>query len=179
MPDSAERPGPRRQDAVRRLARPAVALIGVILFQLLFASAFVGVLHHPVPHQAPVAVAGRSPLAQMVSGHGAGTVRLVDEPTAAAARAALSGGQVNAAIIAGPMGESLLIQTAASPGTAGIKAGCLVLGTRRQRRRQARRTPRRAGTRAGRAQSGQARRSRAHPARQIGRPHRRRRTRLR
>jgi hypothetical protein len=120
MPDSAERSGPRRQDAVRRLARPAVALFGVILFQLLLASAFVGVLHHPVPHQALVAVAGRSPLAQMVSGHGAGTVRLVDEPTAAAARAALSGGQVNAAIIAGPTEESLLIQTAASPGTAGI-----------------------------------------------------------
>jgi hypothetical protein len=60
-----------------------------------------------------------------------------------------------------------------------IKAGCLVPGTQRRRRRQARRAPRRAGTRAGRGQSGQARRSRAHPARQIGRPHRRRRTRLR
>jgi integrase len=60
-----------------------------------------------------------------------------------------------------------------------IKAGCLVPGTRRRRRRQARRTPRRAGTHAGRGQPGHARRSRAHPARQIGRPHRRRRTRLR
>ena len=60
-----------------------------------------------------------------------------------------------------------------------IKAGCLVPGTRRRRRRQTRRTPRRAGTHAGRGQPGQARRSRAHPARQIGRPHRRRRTRLR
>jgi hypothetical protein len=120
MPDSEETLGPRRQDAVRRLARPAVALTAVILFQLLFASAFIGVLHHPVLHQAPVAVAGRSPLAQIVSGHGAGTVRLVDEPTAAAARAALTGGQVNAAIIAGPKEESLLIQTAASPGTASI-----------------------------------------------------------
>jgi len=59
-----------------------------------------------------------------------------------------------------------------------IKAGCLVPGTRR-RRRQARQTPRRAGTHAGRGQPGHARRSRAHPARQIGRPHRRRRTRLR
>jgi integrase len=60
-----------------------------------------------------------------------------------------------------------------------IKAGCLVPGTRRSRRRQARRTPRRARTHAGRGQPGQARRSRAHPARQIGRPHRRHRTRLR
>jgi hypothetical protein len=30
------------------------------------------VLHHPVLHQAPVAVAGRSPLAHAVSGHGGG-----------------------------------------------------------------------------------------------------------
>jgi hypothetical protein len=105
---------------MRRLARPAVALAAVILFQLLFLSTFAGVLHHPVLHQAPVAVAGRSPLAQVVSGHGGGTVRLVAEPTASAARAALSGGHVNAAIIAGPTGDSLLIQTAASPGTASV-----------------------------------------------------------
>jgi hypothetical protein len=120
MPDSEETTGPRERDPVRRLARPAVALAGVILFQLLFASVFAGVLHHPVLHQAPVAVAGRSPLAQAVSGRGGGTVRLVAEPTAGAARAALRGGQVNAAVIAGPQGESLLIQTAAGPGTASV-----------------------------------------------------------
>ena len=43
-----------------------------------------------VLHQAPVAVAGRSPLAQAVSADGGGTVRLVAEPTAGAARAALT-----------------------------------------------------------------------------------------
>ena len=59
-----------------------------------------------------------------------------------------------------------------------IKAGCLVPGTNRRRRRQARRKSR-TGTHAGRGQPTSARRSRAHPARQIGRPHRRRRTRLR
>jgi hypothetical protein len=58
-----------------------------------------------------------------------------------------------------------------------IKAGCLVPGTRRRRRRQARRKPR-ARTHA-RGQPASASRSQAHPARQIGRPHRRRRTRLR
>jgi hypothetical protein len=120
MPDPEETPGPRGQNPVRALARPAVALAGVILFQLLFASVFAGVLHHPMPHRAPVAVAGRSPLAQVVSGYDEGTVRLVAEPTAGAARAALSGGQVNAAVIAGPGGESLLIRTAASPGTASV-----------------------------------------------------------
>jgi len=120
MPDPEETPGPPSLNPVRRLARPVVALGGVILFQLLFVSVFAGVLHHPVPHQAPVAVAGRSPLAQVVSGHGGGTVRLAAEPTAGAARAALTGGQVNAAVIAGPTGETLLIQTAASPGTASV-----------------------------------------------------------
>src|SRR5580693_6557597 len=120
MPDPEATPGPRKQNAVRQLARPAVALGGVILFQLLFVSVFAGVLHHPVPHQAPVGVAGGSPLAQAVSGHGGGTVRLVAEPTAGAAQAALRGGQVNAAVIAGPGRETLLIQTAASPGTASV-----------------------------------------------------------
>jgi hypothetical protein len=105
---------------VRALARPAVVLAGVIVFQLLFAGVVAGVLHHPVLHRAPVAVAGRSPLAQVVSGHGGGTIRRVAEPDAGAARAALGGGQVNAAVIAGPGGESLLIQTAASPGTASV-----------------------------------------------------------
>ena len=104
MPDPAETPGPPGQNPARRFARPAVALAAVVLFQLLLASTFIAVLHHPVPHQAPVAVAGRSPLAQVVSDHGGGTARLVAEPTAGAARAALSGGQVNAAIIAGPAG---------------------------------------------------------------------------
>src|SRR6516162_8036941 len=118
MPDQEEMPGPRKQDPVRRLARPAVALARAIVFQLRFASVFADVLHHPVLHQAPVA--GRSPLAQVVSGYGGRTVRLVAEPTAGAARAALTGGQVHAAVIAGPEGESLLIQTAASPGTADV-----------------------------------------------------------
>ena len=118
MPDPEEMPGPRKQDPVRRLARPAVALARAIVFQVRFASVFADVLHHPVLHQAPVA--GRSPLAQVVSGYGGRTVRLVAEPTAGAAWAALTGGQVHAAVIAGPEGDSLLIQTAASPGTADV-----------------------------------------------------------
>lgn len=117
MPDPEEMPGPWKQDPVR-LARPAVALARAIVFQLLFASVFADVLHHLVLHQAPVA--GCSRLAQVVSGYGGGTVRLVAEPTAGAARAALTGAQVNAAVIAGRNGDSLLIQTAASPGTAGV-----------------------------------------------------------
>jgi len=56
-----------------------------------------------------------------------------------------------------------------------IQAGCLVPGTRRRRRRQATRHHRR--TRAGRGQPRTPRRSRAHPARQLGRPRPRRRLR--
>jgi hypothetical protein len=59
-----------------------------------------------------------------------------------------------------------------------IKAGCLVPGTSR-RRRQAKRTSRRAGRHSRHGRPQPAGRSRAHPGRQIGRPHRRRRTRLR
>jgi len=110
----------RGRITVRGLTRPAVGLAAVVLFQWLFASVFVGVLHHPALHRAPVAVVGRSPLAQLVSSHGGGTVRLVAEPTAAAARAAILGGRANAAVVAGRHGETLLIQTAASPGTATV-----------------------------------------------------------
>ena len=86
MPGPEVTPGPRGQGPVWRLARPAVALAGVVVFQMLLASVFAGVAHHPVPHQAPVP--GRSPLAPVVSGHGGGRVRLAAEPAAGAARAA-------------------------------------------------------------------------------------------
>jgi hypothetical protein len=111
----------RGRMTVRGLTRPAVGLAAIVLFQLLFASVFVGVLHHAVLHRAPVAVAGRSPLAQVVDSRGGGTIRLVAEPTTpGAAQAAIRGGQVNAAIVAGRHGQTLLIQTAASPGTATV-----------------------------------------------------------
>ena len=87
MPGPEVTPGPRGQGPVRRLARPALAPAGVAVVQVLLASVFAGVPHHPVPHQA-LAVAGRSPLAPVVSGHGGGTVRLAAEPAAGAARAA-------------------------------------------------------------------------------------------
>jgi hypothetical protein len=57
-----------------------------------------------------------------------------------------------------------------------IQAGCLVPGTRRRRRRQGTRSRR---ARAGRGQPRTPRRSRAHPARQLGRPRHHHRKRLR
>jgi hypothetical protein len=92
----------------------------VILFQLLFASVFLGVLHRPALHHAPVAVVGSSPLASAVGRESGGAIRLVPEPTSQAALAAIHDGQAYAAIVAGRHGDSLLIETAASPGTASI-----------------------------------------------------------
>ena len=59
-----------------------------------------------------------------------------------------------------------------------IQAGCLVPGTRRHRRRQGTRG-RRVRARAGHRQAAPVRRSRAHPARQLGRPRHRHRKRVR
>ena len=104
----------------RTLARPAIGLAAVVLFQLLFASVFLGVLHHPAPHHAPVAVVGASPVATVAAREGGGSVRLITEPTVTAARAAIRDGDAYAAIVPGPHAETLLIETAASPGTASV-----------------------------------------------------------
>ncbi len=71
---------------MKGLVRPGAVLATVVVFQLLFASVFLGVLHRPVPHYAPVAVAGASPLASLVVWHDGGVIRLTGVPDAAAAR---------------------------------------------------------------------------------------------
>jgi hypothetical protein len=109
----ADQPG-----RARRLSRLAAGLIAVVAFQALFGSVFLGVLHRPAIHHAPVAVAGASPLASAVASHGGGAIRLIAEPTASAAQAAVRGGSAYAAVLAGRHGETLLIESAASPGTA-------------------------------------------------------------
>ena len=109
-------PAPGRRTPGRRM-RPAVGLIAVVLFQLLFASVFLGVLHRPAVHHAPVAVVGSSPLANAVGRRAEGAIRLFHEPTAGAARAAVRAGSAYAALVAGRHGETLVIETAASPGT--------------------------------------------------------------
>jgi integrase len=60
-----------------------------------------------------------------------------------------------------------------------VRAGCLVPGTRRPRRRQATRTGRHTRAQAGGRRTRTMRRSRAHPARQLGRPRHRHRRHLR
>ena len=105
---------------MKGLVRPGAGLAAVVVFQLLFVSMVLRVLHRPVPHHAPVAVAGASPLASLVARHGGRMIRLTSVPDAAAARAAVRDERVNAAVAAGPGGEALLIETAASPGTAAL-----------------------------------------------------------
>jgi hypothetical protein len=107
MPGPEVTPGPRGQGPVWRLARPAAALAGVVVVQVLLASMFAGVAHHPVPRQALAAVAGRSPLAPVVSGHGGGTVRLAAAPAAGAAWAGSRAPQ-RAAQAAGAAAEASL-----------------------------------------------------------------------
>jgi hypothetical protein len=119
-PAAGTQPHPAHPTAARKLTRPAIALAAVVLFQLLFAGVFLGVLHRPALHNAPVAVTGTSPLAAVAARHGDGAIRLIGEPTARAARAAVHDGQAYAAIIARYHGDTLLIETAASPGTASV-----------------------------------------------------------
>src|SRR6202042_3429781 len=80
---------PGGRPAPARWLRPAVGLIAVVLFQLLFASVFLGVLHRPALHHAPVAVVGDSPLADAAGRPAGEAIRLFHEPTAGAARAAV------------------------------------------------------------------------------------------
>jgi hypothetical protein len=117
---AGQHPRQRRAGPGSGPVRAGVVLAAVVAFQLLFASVFLGVLHRPVPHHAPVAVAGASPLASLVARHDGAMIRLTGVPDAAAARAAVRDGRVNAAVVAGPRGATLLIATAASPGTAAV-----------------------------------------------------------
>jgi hypothetical protein len=119
---SAQAAQHRQPGMARRLARPATGLIAVVLFQVLFASVFLGVLHRPALHHAPVAVVGSSALASAVGRGSDGGVRLVHEPTVQAAQAAMRAGQAYAAIVPGQRGDTLLLRTAASPGTANVLA---------------------------------------------------------
>jgi hypothetical protein len=113
--------GPARlASSARNLRRPAVALLAVIGFQLLLASVFLGVLHKPALHNAPVAVVGSPPLASLVAHAAPGTMRLVTEPSLAAARTAIDDGQAYGAVVSSAAGTDLLTASASSPGTASI-----------------------------------------------------------
>jgi hypothetical protein len=104
----------------RKLTRPVTILLAVIVFQLLFASVFLGVLHEPAFHHTPVAVTGSPRLAAALARQEHGAIDLLPEPTAAAAQAAIHDGRAYGAIVGGHRGTTLLIASAASPGTASL-----------------------------------------------------------
>jgi hypothetical protein len=104
----------------RKLTRPVTVLLAVIAFQLLFASVFLGVLHQPAFHHTPVAVTGSPRLAAVLDRQERGAIDLVPEPSAAAAQAAIHDGRAYGAIVGGRRGTTLLIASAASPGTASL-----------------------------------------------------------
>jgi hypothetical protein len=119
--DERHIPGPAAsRNPARKLMRPAIGLVAVMGFQLLLASVFLGVLHKPALHNAPVAVVGSAQLASAVEHGAAGTIRLVPQPSAAAARAAIGEGQAYGAIVSTRTGDELLTASADSPGTANI-----------------------------------------------------------
>jgi len=102
------------------LTRPVMVLLAVIVFQLLFASVFLGVLHEPAFHRTPVAVTGSPRLAAVLARQERGAIDLLPQPDAAAARAAIDDGRAYGAIAGGRRGTTLLVASAASPGTASL-----------------------------------------------------------
>ena len=117
---AGETEGKGRAKAGRGLPRAAVALTCVVLFQLLFASVFLG--RAAPPGAAPRAGRGGRRLAGGERGQPARRRRDPADP--GADRAGGPGGDPGRAGLRGrrgrPRGESLLIQTAASPGTASL-----------------------------------------------------------
>jgi hypothetical protein len=104
----------------RKLMRPMTVLLCVIAFQLLFASVFLGVLHEPAFHHTPVAVTGSPRLAAVLARQERGAIELLPQRDAAAAQAAVRDGRAYGAIVSGHRGATLLIASAASPGTASL-----------------------------------------------------------
>jgi hypothetical protein len=104
----------------RRLTRPVTVLLAVVAFQLLFASVFLGVLHEPAFHHTPVAVIGSPRLAAVLARQERGAIDPLPEASTAAAQAAIDDGRAYGAIVGGRRGTTLLIASAASPGTASM-----------------------------------------------------------
>ncbi|MEV0646923.1 hypothetical protein AB0I28_16820 [Phytomonospora sp. NPDC050363] len=106
---------------MRDLRKPAGILLAVALLTALFAGSFIGALHKPAPHDVPIAVVapeqavGRIQTAVDTKADGAFDLRPYD--TEAEARDALADRDVDAVLIPGPDGHTLL--TAGASGLAG------------------------------------------------------------
>jgi hypothetical protein len=102
-----------------------VAVGLVVLFTLIALIGFA--LRSPQPHQLPVGVVGSAPeVAQLSAGFAArapGAIQLTPYATEAAARAAIDGRSVDAALVLGPRSARLIVAGAAGPAVTGAITG--------------------------------------------------------
>ncbi len=104
----------------RTLAGALLGALGVTVVSAVFVVCFIGGLHDPGPRSVPIGLVG-SPAAASRAGTalahqvpGAFTVTIY--PTAAAARSAIAGRSIDAALVPGPAVQHLIVATAVSQG---------------------------------------------------------------
>lgn len=126
VPRGVQRGGARWDRATRGVAvlRPVGAGL-VVLFTLIALIGFA--MRSPQPHEIPVGVVGPSPeVAQLSTGFAAkapGALRFTPYATEEAARAAIDGRSVDAALVLGPRGAELIVAGAAGPVVTGAITG--------------------------------------------------------
>lgn len=122
VPRGDQRGGARRQRVTRRVAFLGPVGVGlVVLFTLIALIGFA--LRSPQPHGIPVGVVGPpAAVAQLSAGFAAkapGALQLTPYATEAAARAAVDGRSVDAALVLGPGSARLIVAGAAGPAISG------------------------------------------------------------
>ena len=134
VPRGDQRGGARRQRVTRRVAFLGPVGVGlVVLFTLIALIGFA--LRSPQPHGIPVGVVGPpAAVAQLSAGFAAkapGALQLTPYATEAAARAAVDGRSVDAALVLGPGSARLIVAGAAGPAISGAITEIVGAETRR------------------------------------------------
>lgn len=104
----------------RLLAGALIGALGVTVVSAIFIVSFIGGLHAPGPRSVPIGVVGSPALASRAGTALAhqvpGAFTVTSYPTATAARSAINGRSIDAALVPGPAVQHLLVATAVSPG---------------------------------------------------------------
>lgn len=119
----APAPGPPRSAAPRgrparrrNVAATLLGAIGATVVSLVFIVSFIGALHSPGPRSVPIGIAGppagASALGSALDRQAPGGYVVTSYPTEAAARSAISGRDIDAAVITGARVPLLLVATA-------------------------------------------------------------------
>lgn len=112
----------------RTLAGALIGALGVTVVSAVFVVCFIGGLHAPGPRSVPIGLVGSPALASRAGSalaHQApGAFIVTSYPTGAAARSAISGRSIDAALVPGPAVQHLFVAAAVSQGetTAIVKA---------------------------------------------------------